>query len=172
MPNVLYALTEVGRDEDWGLWFMYYGMIEGLSSKAWYSQIWTLCRQPLMCGESDQNCYCKLLHIFIHLSEDQSTYGFDSILLSLSFFYLLTCAIKRRGIVWQCNACWTVWEIVVLLFLQTSEMPSIHLYLGLPWAIYPDDLLCRARDAIWLVCIRTRCPNHFILCLITLPVWN
>jgi hypothetical protein len=29
--------------------------------------------------------------------------------------YLLTCAIKRRGILWRSNPCWTDWETVVLL---------------------------------------------------------
>jgi hypothetical protein len=87
------------------------------------------------------------------------------LLFFLSFFYLFTCAVKRRGILWRSNACWTVWETVVLFFLQTSEMPSSHLFLGLPWALYPDDLKCRARHANSSVCIHTWCPNHFIRCL-------
>jgi hypothetical protein len=37
---------------------------------------------------------------------------------------------------------------VELLFLQTSAMPSIYLFSFLPKALYPDDLLCRARDGI------------------------
>jgi hypothetical protein len=60
--------------------------------------------------------------------------------------------------------------IVVLLFMQTSAMPSIHLFLGHPRALYFEDFLCRSRDAIWLVCTRARCPDHLIRCFSNLSL--
>jgi hypothetical protein len=38
-----------------------------------------------------------------------------------------------------------------VVILQTSAMPSIHLFLGFPRVLYPVDLLYQALDAILFV---------------------
>jgi hypothetical protein len=106
------------------------------------------------------------------LKDASCMWFFAIIVLAKFFFYSNLFSVICHKTLWNTiyvgcnsNACWMVCEIVVLV-LQTSAMPSIHIILGLPQALYPDDLLCSDYETIWLIYIHTRCPSHFICCWI------